>query len=170
MNGETSDVPQIDIPLRLLKPVKLNQTTGLTGLLWPIRNNLPPALIVDWGGKPYALYLEGQAPLHFFPIKLDVSLRGLLIEQTEFVVDVTSRYDSVQKSDPLGALVVKDGRAYVMAAPLNDGFADPAYVPLWGEYEEGTADEAVGFYRWRLIARDGDRIIELWTQTSKPVA
>lgn len=159
----------LDIPLRLLKPVKLNETSGLSGFLWPIRKNLPPGLVVDWDGKPYAIYLEGQAPLRFFPIKLDVSLRGLLIEKVEFIVDVTSRYDAVQISDPMGALVVKGGRAYLMAVPFNNGFADPGYVPLWGEYEAGTEEEAVGFYRWKLIARDEDRIIELWSQASEPI-
>jgi hypothetical protein len=163
---EGEKIDPIAIPLRLLKPIKLNKTSGATGLLLPLRKNLPPTLLINWDGSQYALYLGGAQPMGYFPIKPDISMRGLLIENAEVVVDVTSRYDAVQQNDPRGAIVLRDGKSYIVGIGLGDTCADPVLVPLWGEYDTGTQDEAIGFTRWTMIALDGDTTIALWEQDS----
>ncbi len=166
MTDDTGKIDPIIIPLRLLKPIKLNKASGTTGLLWPLRQNLPPTLLVDWDGSQYALYLSGPHLMEYFPIKADISMRGLLIEEAEFVVDVTSRYDAVEKNDPRGAIVLRDGKTYIVGVGLGETFADPVLLPLRGDYDTGTQDEAIGFTRWTMIARDGDATITLWKQDS----
>lgn len=166
MPDEVENVDPITVPLRLLKPIKLNKASGSTGLLWPLRKNLPPTLLIDWDGCQYALYLGGPHSMGFFPIKPDLSMRGALIDNAEFVVDVTSRYDAVQQQDPRGAIVLRDGKSFIVGIALGESFADPVPVPLWGDYEAGTRDEAIGFTRWSLITRHGDTTITLWKQDS----
>lgn len=159
--------PPADLPLKLLQPIKVGRQGGAHGLLWPSGANMPPALLVDWDGAQFLIPLHGRAALRFLPVRADTSLRGALVAGGEFVVDLTSRYDAVQKNDPLGALVLMDGRAHLSAAAANDGFGDSVLVPLWGEFEPGTEGEAVGFTSWSLVVRHGHDLFELWRHGPK---
>jgi len=159
--------PPSNIPLRLLRPLKVRKTSGVNGVLWSFRSNLPPTLLLDWAGEQYAIYLGGQYPMRYFPIKADVSISGVVAQGGEFLVDVSSRYDAVQRTDPLGALVLRAGKAFIIGTPVGDTFADTAPVPLWGEFDGDDEDEAVGFARWSLAIRDGDDVFELWRQESQ---
>lgn len=158
--------PPNNIPLRLLRPLKVRKASGVSGVLWSFRSNLPPTLLVDWEGEQYAVYLGGPYQMRYFPIKADVSLSGVLAQGGELLVDVSSRYDATQRTDPLGAVVLRGGKAFLIGTPVGDTFADTASVPLWGEFDGSDGDEAVGFSRWSLIIRDGDDVYELWRQES----
>ncbi len=105
--------------------------------------------------------------MRYFPIRADVSISGVVAQGGEFLVDVSSRYDAVQRTDPLGALVLRGGKAFIIGTPVGDTFADTAPVPLWGEFDGDDEDEAVGFARWSLAIRDGDDVFELWRQESQ---
>ena len=166
MAEEVIEADRLEVPLRLLKPIRLDKVGRAKGFLWPLRKNLPPTLIIDWDGAQYALYLGGPHPMGFFPIKPDISMRGLLIEDAEFIVDVASKYDAVQTLDPRGAIVLRDGEASICGIALGEAFSDPVMVSLWGDYNIGTKDEAIGFTRWTLIVRDGDDTITLWKHDS----
>jgi hypothetical protein len=161
MSEEVQAKTPLNIPLSRLKPIKANKVTAENGFLWPLRSNLGSMLMVDWEGSQYALYLSDPGTMKFFPIKPDISLRGFMVDECDFVVDVTSGYDAVQKEDPLGAIVLKNGAAFISAKSL-DQFSEPVLMPIWGEYDAGTEDEAIGFTRWSLVIHDEDRIIELW--------
>ena len=162
---ETNDtIPPTNIPLRLLRPLKVRKASGVNGVLWSFRSNLPPTLLLNWDGEQYAIYLGGRYPMSYFPIKADVSLSGVVAQGGEFLVDVSSRYDAVQRTDPLGALVLRGGEAFLIGTSVGDTFADTVPVPLWGQFDGDDEDVAVGFARWSLIIRDGDDVFELWRQ------
>lgn len=84
------------------------------------------------------------------------------MEGCEFIVDVSSRYASAPCANRLGSLVLRDGGAFLVGMPLNDAFGDPEELPLWGEFQRPSGDQAVGFTRWSLVLRDGEHTFELW--------
>jgi hypothetical protein len=151
------------IPTKFLSTAMITESTGQLGLIWPDKKHLPPALVTDWDGMPYAVNLAGDQAFKFFPIRLRVNLAGLLTVRPEFVVDVNSRYNATTETDPLGALVMKEGRLSLVGVALGDGFADPTCAPLWQTIEAGAPEVALGFTRWQLIVRDGERTIPVWS-------
>lgn len=167
MSENDDTKPPSNIPLRLLRPLKVRKASGINGVLWSFRSNLPPALLLDWEGEQYAIYLGGRYPMRYFPIKADVSLSGVVAQGGEFLVDVNSRYDATQRPDPLGALVLRGGKAFLTGTSVGDTFADTASIPLWGNFNGDDEDVAVGFARWSLITRNGDDVFELWRQESQ---
>ena len=148
-----------NIPLRLLRPLKLRKTSNVSGVFWSFRTTMPPMLLLNWDGAQYAAYLGGDRTMSYFPINPDVSLGGVVAQGGEFLVDVSSRYDAVQRIDPLGALILRGGKASLIGAPLGQAFADTVPIPLWGEFDSAGEDEAVGFTRWSLIIRDGSDVL-----------
>lgn len=155
------------IPLSLACAVRASSASKDAGLLYATHKaggEEFKALLVQWDGTPFAIYVDGQRPFRFYQMKAGVSLRGLLIKEPEITVDPDSRYNSMQAFDPLGALVLRGGIAHVAASPLGESFDESTEVPLWGKFENGTEEEAVGFLRWGLAVRDGERLVEVWSQ------
>lgn len=168
MTNKSDDRLPERFPVRLIKPVSIRQGFGESGFFIPHRKQYPSALIVDWSGKTSLIFLSGENKFNFFSQEINSApLRGVLIADCEFVVDVASHYDSVAENDPLGALVINDGGIHLIAARLNQGFADPVLVPLWGDFTEGSKDEAIGFAKWSLIRKDGDDVHTIWTNADQ---
>lgn len=152
----------VDVPLNSVAPIKISDSSP-NGIFLSHKVSDPLMLTWNWEGKPYVVRLEGQDAFHFYPIKADYSARGSVISDIEFLVDLSSRYDAVQTSDPLGALVLQDGTLFIVAVKAGDPFADPVDVELWGNFQEGSGEEKVGFARWSIVLRDGDRRLPLWS-------
>lgn len=152
----------VNVPLSSVAPIRISGTTP-NGVFLSHKASDPLMLTWIWEGNPYVLRLEGQDAFRYYPIKAGYSARGSIINDIEFIVDLSSRYDAVQQSDPLGALVLQDGSLYVVAVNAADQFADPVDVELWGDFPGGSKDEKVGFARWSIALRDGDQRIPLWS-------
>lgn len=153
-----------EVPLSLVAPVRLSVDTP-NGFLLPHKKSDPPLLAINSEKQPHVLRLGGddQYAFHFYPIKTGYSATGTLISDIEIVVDLDSRYDPVRETNPLGALVLQDGTISVMAIIAGDVFGDPTQVELWGGLQSGTSEEKVGFARWTIVARDGEKRVTLWS-------
>lgn len=167
MAGNRGNIRMVELAIEHLEPAVI-KGIGNTGLFQHHRANLPPSLIIDWDGDAHCFYLEGQHANRFFKIDMRNKTRGFLIRNPSITVDLESAYDAVEKWDPLGALVVANGNAYIVGCPFGDGFADPVRVPLWKAGMQGSQREAVGFRSWKLVLTEGDREIELWRQSQLP--
>jgi hypothetical protein len=150
-----------EIPLSLVAPVRLAPDTA-NGFLLPHKKSDPPFLAFRWEGQPHLLRLGPPDTFFYYPIKQGYSATGTMISDTEFIVDLDSRYDATHESDPLGALVLADGKLSVVAIRAGDTFGDPGEIPLWGEFQKGSKEQKVGFGRWRIVAQHGDEQISLW--------
>ena len=154
-----------EIPLTLVGPVRVSAETP-NGLFLPYGANEPPMLVWNWGNKAHLVRLEGQHAFEYGQVGPGYVARGALITEIELRVDITSRYDALNKSDPLGALVLQDGQIYLIASKAGDPFGDEHEVPLWGGFNTGTKEEKVGFSRWSLAVRDSDKVIIMWSAAS----
>ena len=153
----------IDLPLSLVRPVRLSDATP-AGVFLSHKPSDPLMLAFPWGGKAHLMHLEGKHAFTHFTLQPGYSARGTVITEIQFLVDLSSRYDAVEKHDPLGALVLRDGDLFVIGQKAGDTFSDPHEVPLWGDYEDGTSEEAVGFARWSIFVRDGKERKIIWSQ------
>jgi hypothetical protein len=149
------------IPLSLIAPIRLTGEAP-SGIYYPFKPFGVTMLATVWDGKPHIMYLNGEKPFACFPLQVGYSARGSIIRNVEFHVDLSSQYDAVQESDPLGALIIQDARAFVMAFRPG-GFEDPFEFPLWGEFESWSKEEKLGFSRWSISVRDGQDRIVLWS-------
>jgi hypothetical protein len=123
----------IDVPLSLVAPVQLKK-----------------AATSSTGGLSH-VFKEA-------PIEIGHPIRGLIINDIEFRVDVTSRYDSGHVWDALGALILKDGELSIFCQKLGDQLNnDPYPVPLRAGYLVGVPNEVCGFTRWSVAIQDGDQ-------------
>ena len=154
------------VPISQVTPVRVGGDTP-EGVLLSYRATDPMMVITQWGDKAHLIHLDGRAAFTHFTIGPGMSVRGMVISEAEFIVDVTSRYDAVQSSDPIGALVLKGGTLFIIATKAGETFGDAHEVPLWGEYESGTEHEAVGFERWSIVVRDGKDRRTLWPQPTE---
>jgi hypothetical protein len=150
-----------EVPISLVAPVRLSKATE-NGVFLSHKATDPVMLTFQWGDKAHLLHLDGKHAFAHFAVEPGYLARGTLLTEVDFIVDLSSRYDAVKQSDPKGALVLKDGELFLIAERAGDAFGDPHRVPLWGEYGEGTSEEAVGFTGWRIVARDGDERITIW--------
>jgi hypothetical protein len=151
-----------DLPASLIAPVKITAGSP-NGFLVAHKPAGVRMLALEWEGQVYAMYLSGDYAFRYFPVRAGVSLRGALVSTVEFRVDLTSAYDAMQKQDPLGALVLNDGQLYAIGILMGDGFADPVEVPLWGKFSAGTNGEKVGFTKWSIVVREGDKSMVLFS-------
>jgi len=151
-----------DLPPSMIGPVRLAEGTP-NGFLVSHRPAGAKMLTLNWDDEIYAMHLDGDRPFRYFPLNRGVAVRGALIKEVEFRVDVTSAYNAVERQDPLGALILTGGQLYVIAVLIGDGWADPVEVPLWGEFDPGTGGEKVGFTRWGIVARDGAKLLSLFS-------
>ncbi|HET9336664.1 MAG TPA: hypothetical protein VFO12_09690, partial [Sphingomicrobium sp.] len=123
---------------------------------FPHGTNLPMGLAVDWEGESHLIHLDGPHRYHEAGIELGHSLRGVVLSVFEVRVDLTSRYDTSRTVDPMGALVIRDGRLFMFCRQLGDRFRmEPHAVPIDAGYLTGTTEEACGFTRWSIAVRDG---------------
>jgi hypothetical protein len=153
------------LPLSRVEPLRIRSKVLLEhpGLFRTFRAVDGPLLAFNWGEEPRLMTLEGEYAFHHFELQLGHSMPGILTTDIEFRVDITSRYDAVTKADPLGSLILSEGKLFVVAMKSGNQFGEPHEVPLWGEYPEGTPETKVGFTRWEIIARDGDDHVTLWS-------
>ena len=148
----------IDVPLSLLAPARLTKQTSaaLCGLFFPFEARRPMGLVVDWDGETHLIHLEGDYIFKEAGIDVGHTIRGAVINEIEYRVDVTSRYKQGESWDPAGALVIRNGELYLYCSRLGDQFHyDPHPVPLGNGYMLGTPEEACGFKRWSIAIRDG---------------
>ena len=158
---EKANVSAIDVPASLIAPVKLSQDAAKAscGLFFPYRTNLPTGLVVEWEGDTHLIHLEGSLAFQEGAVGIGNPIRGVVINDVEYRVDLTSRYNSVERGDPPGALVLKAGALYLCCTKLGDQFhGGPYLVPLGGNYQKGGADEACGFTRWSIAVRENDEV------------
>lgn len=154
-----------ELPISLISPVRLTAETP-NGIFYPFRPSGEIMLAVVWEDQPHLLHLTGERAFACFPLRPSYSAKGAIITDIQFRVDLSSRYDAERETDPLGALVVQNGRASVIAYQMGDGFGDPIDVPLWLELGAWSPDEKIGFSRWSIAVRDDDKRVTLWS-TSK---
>jgi hypothetical protein len=153
------------LPLRLLTPIRMTSKAPIVspGVFLPPRTTDPLLLAFNWDGEPTLMTLEGQFAFHHFKQQLGHSVTGILVKDVEFLADLTSRYDSSKEDDPMGALITSEGKLFVIGMRSGDRFGDPHPVPLWGDYGEASAEVKVGFTRWKIVARDGDERVTIWS-------
>jgi len=114
-------------------------------------------LVVDWDGETHLIHLAGTDLFKEAGIDVGRSISGGMINDIEYRVDVTSLYNSVERADPAGALVLKAGELHLYCSRLGDRIHyDPHPVPLGKGYLVGAAEEACGFTRWSIAIREGD--------------
>lgn len=164
------------LPLNGLKLAEITRGSNYTGIFLPTRSNLPPALVFNWGdtdeqeAAQTIMYFEGEKAFEYFDLDIRTKPRGLLIENVEVGVDLSSRYDAQTTATPKGGMVMKEGRAHINAAPLRDTYGDPHLVPLPFEFGQTGEVEPMGFYRWKLYLRKGDDQHDLLTFDGTPAA
>lgn len=153
----------LELPLNLLEPVRLSLSREVAGILWPDRNKSSPVLVTTWEGAPFILQLAGGSTFEFFPVTPDMRISGLLLQEVQVRVDVASRTNFVPHDTPLGSLILTDGRANILGMPRGRNFMDPQLLPFWGEYPTGSPETSIAFMRWKLVVRDGQRLINVWS-------
>lgn len=142
-----------DIPTSLIAPVRLGREAIETacGLLFPHGKHLPVGLVVGWEGITHLIYLEGEFAFREAPIDVGSSIRGLVINDLVYQVDLTSAYNALNEYDPDGALVMQGGRLFLACRRLGDPFNnDSRLVPLGQDCPPGGAEESCGFTRWSI--------------------
>ena len=148
----------IDVPLSLVAPAKLNKDASpeSCGLFFPYGTNLKLGLAVDWEGKSHLIHLDGPYLYKEAGIDIGHSIRGAVISEIEYRVDLASRYNAGKEWDPAGALVIRDGELALFCTKLGDQFHnDPHPVPIGTGLLSGAGEEACGFKRWSIAIRDG---------------
>lgn len=153
----------VEVPLSFVAPVRLSDDAP-NGIFLSHKPSDPTMLTFNWGGKVHAMHLEGERAFTHFTISAGYSARGTLISKIEFIVDLSSRYDALEKSDPIGSLILQDGELFVIGKKAGDSFGEPHEVPLWGEYDHGTAEQKVGFANWSIVIQDGDERKTIWSK------
>jgi hypothetical protein len=149
----------IDVPLSLVAPAKLNKdaSAGSCGLFFPYGTGLKLGLSVDWEGKTHLIHLDGPYLYKEAGIEMGHSIRGAVINEIQYRVDLASRYNAGEQWDPAGALVIRNGLLELFCTKLGDQFHDePHPVPLGAGSRSGAAEEACGFKRWSIAIRDGE--------------
>jgi hypothetical protein len=171
MANETK-VASINVPVAIVTPVKLARDAApeSCGLFFSHLGNLPLGLVVDWDGATHLIHLSGPHLFEHGTIDIRDSIRGLVIQDIDYEVDVTSRYDAINTFNPPGALIMKSGELFLSSELLGDQFhSGTQKIPLGRECISGGAVEACGFMRWSITVQDGDkrRVIQSFEAISK---
>lgn len=156
------------LPVQLLKPVNLTAGANLAGLFFPDRPSRPPMILADWEGASWALHLAGDHAFGFFQIKTDMSVEGVLLDDCKLTADLTSRYTTRIRTAAPGDLMLKDGQAFLLGLPAGGFFGEVAEFALWDSHPPGTAGVSAYFSRWKLIANDGEKIVDVWRHDGVP--
>ena len=122
-----------EIPIGLVAPVKLKKdpVAKACGLLFPYGRHLPMGLVVDWEGTTRLIHLIGEHAYSEGSIDVGQHIRGVVINELEYLVDLTSAYNALNAGDPAGALVMQGGKLYMACRRLGDAFLnEPRLVPL----------------------------------------
>lgn len=156
---------EIDLPLTKVAPVQITQQgdDALSGLFFPYRANLSVDLATNWEGRTHLVHLAGDYAFQEGAVGINSPIRGILVREIEYRVDVTSRYNSTEAQDTPGSLVLKHGQLFLMATRLGDKIDnDPYGVPIAQGFDAGAAEQACGFRRWSIaIQENGDtRVIQ----------
>lgn len=157
--GETGKAQMIEVPVSLLAPVKLGKLAmeGVSGLFFPHRTNFPVSLVVPWNGDTHLVHLAGPYAFKEGQVGMGNPIRGVIVRDIDYRVDVSSAYNSGEQFDPPGALILKDGELSISCQKLGNQFADDPYpMPLKAGLLPGGAEEACGFTRWSIVVQDGD--------------
>src|SRR6185437_14228102 len=112
----------IDVPLSLVVPARLSKQASRAscGLFFPYATRPPMGLVVDWDGETHLIHLAGTDLFKEAGIDVGRSISGGMINDIEYRVDVTSLYNSVERADPAGALVLKAGELHLYCSRLGD--------------------------------------------------
>jgi len=159
--AESAKPITLDVPLSLVAPVQLmrKSVSSSCGLFFPYRTNLPMGLVVDWEGEAHLIHLDGPYAFKEGAVGIGNPIRGVAINNFQYRVDITSRYNSGEEFDPAGALVLKDGNLFLCCRSLGDQFHnDPHPVPVRKGFSAGSPEEACGFTRWSIVVQDGKDI------------
>jgi hypothetical protein len=149
-----------ELPLSLIIPAKLNKQAApeTCGLFFPHGTSLKLGLSVNWNGETHLIHLDGAHLFKEGEIAMGHPVRGVVITDFEYRVDLASRYDASNAYDPAGALVLREGKVVLFCHKLGDQHHnDPHAVPLATGVLPGSAEEACGFTRWSIAIRDGDK-------------
>lgn len=152
------------IPINRMVPTRVTSQTALSrpGFFRELRPGQPPMIAFNWGDGSHVILLEGSYAFNHFKQQMGHSVAGVLITDVEFRVDDTSLYDPSREGALLGSLVLSEGQLSIVGRNPNNNFGDEHLVPLWGDYEEGSADVRVGFTRWSIVACIGNERETLW--------
>ena len=159
--SDASKLEPIDLPVSAVAPVRLGKDADQKscGLFLPYRTNLPLGLVVDWNSEKHLIHLDGSYAFKEAAVGIGNPIRGIVVNDIEYRVDVTSHYNAEQEFDPAGALVLKGGELFLCCRILGDQYHDdPHRVPVASGYLEGNAEEACGFTRWSIAVREGDKV------------
>lgn len=157
---EPSNLDAIEVPLSILAPAKLvkQASAEACGLFFPHGSHLPMCLAVDWDGETHLIHLGGAYAYQEGGLDIGHPIRGAVITQIEYRVDIASRYKLGEAWDPAGALLIKNGELHLFCSRLGDQLHyDPHPVPLGKGYMPGTPDEGCGFKKWSIAILDHGR-------------
>ena len=158
--GDLNTLAAMDVPLSILAPAKLVKQASAEscGLFFPHGSHLPIGLAVDWDRETHLIHLDGPYAYQEGVIDIGQTIRGAVISQIEYRVDITSRYKSGEAWDPAGALLIKNGELYLFCSNLGEQLHyDPHPVPLGEGYMPGALDEGCGFKKWSIAIQDSGK-------------
>jgi hypothetical protein len=161
----------LDVPLSIVVPAKLSNKASAEscGLFFPHTTKLSLGLSVDWAGKTHLIHLDGSHLYREAGIEIGRSLRGAMIREIEYRVDLASRYNSADEWDPAGALVIKDGELSLYCRELGNRVDnDPYPVPIGTGLPVASEEEACGFTRWSIAIREDGKAKVLWSFEAIP--
>ena len=139
------------IPLEFLRAANLSEVCGL-GLLLPI-DNFGETFLVTSGEQAMAVFLTGQFAGHAFPLSMAENWVGLVIEQLEMQVDLSTAY-SVDKDGPkLGSIIIEGNRSNIVASVKDGGWTQTQRIPLGESVKLEAGACVVGFLSWQLVRR-----------------
>jgi hypothetical protein len=157
---DETDLTSTSIPVVLLTPIKLRKDIApeLCGLFFPHHTNLPLGMVVDCDGTTHLIHLSGPHAFKYGPIDIRSSIRGLVIHDIEYDVDVTSRFNAVDAHAPSGSLILEGGELFLACELLGDRYqSGTEQVPLGKHYSSAGGTEACGFLRWSITLPDGNK-------------
>lgn len=152
------------VPIDAFSAARVDTATKAFGLLLDPR--MGPILIDGDGSACMVVPLTGEMAFRHFTLRPGSPVRGLLFTDIEFVVDPNSQFN-VHQLNCRGALTFENGSLCMITSPSGDAFDDDMNLPL---PFKATSDDGVpvGFSKWSVGKKIGDRFHELWSFDQKP--
>mgnify|MGYP001375003390 CR=1 FL=1 len=152
---------EVHLPTTSFEVARLQSKSVAFGLLVPQRREQGPLIVTGDGTGLTVIPLEGRDAFRHFGLSLGTPLRGLLLSDVQFRVDITSQFNP-NTEEPLGGLLRDDMQIRLLVANRGESFADPVRYPLIDLDGEEDQDWSTGFRSWSILHKLDDGFVELW--------
>ena len=169
MGEKANTVVPLLVPLDLIAGIRIraNVPLGSPGVFLAHGKRYPMMLAFNWADEPHLMMLGGDYAFHHFTQQVGHSIPGILVSGIEIIVDMESRYDPEREADPLGAVVLSEGKVCIVGIRSGDTFGDPHLVPVWDAPQQANSEAKAGFARWEIVSRREHEQVRIWSTPTK---